>query len=175
MLCCVCGRSAQSSFFFFSSRRRHTRSLCDWSSDVCSSVLAPALAELREPDALDEVLKALGKAVRGDDGSAPEGAETAAETAAPAAGDAPAPPVAPAAPAESAVERLQHQELARLRAELERASERESDLRVRLQTSEEQQRRAAAEAERLRRARTAPDARGDVDRDLQRRVHELEQ
>src|SRR5947207_12714829 len=23
-------------FFFFSSRRRHTRSLCDWSSDVCS-------------------------------------------------------------------------------------------------------------------------------------------
>ena len=24
-------------WFFFSSRRRHTRSLCDWSSDVCSS------------------------------------------------------------------------------------------------------------------------------------------
>src|SRR5260221_345539 len=24
-------------FYFFSSRRRHTRSLCDWSSDVCSS------------------------------------------------------------------------------------------------------------------------------------------
>src|SRR5260221_8530024 len=31
---CVCF------FFFFSSRRRHTRSLCDWSSDVCSSDLA---------------------------------------------------------------------------------------------------------------------------------------
>src|SRR5438034_9849468 len=31
--------------FFFSSRRRHTRSLCDWSSDVCSSDLfALALA-----------------------------------------------------------------------------------------------------------------------------------
>src|SRR5260221_10197572 len=29
---CVC-------YFFFSSRRRHTRSLCDWSSDVCSSDL----------------------------------------------------------------------------------------------------------------------------------------
>src|SRR5215211_6485507 len=28
-------------FFFFSSRRRHTRSLCDWSSDVCSSDLVP--------------------------------------------------------------------------------------------------------------------------------------
>src|SRR5690349_22714081 len=26
-------------FFFFSSRRRHTRSLHDWSSDVCSSDL----------------------------------------------------------------------------------------------------------------------------------------
>src|SRR6266496_4579866 len=29
-------------FFFFSSRRRHTRSLRDWSSDVCSSDLLPA-------------------------------------------------------------------------------------------------------------------------------------
>src|SRR5438132_12605650 len=29
------------SVFFFSSRRRHTRLLCDWSSDVCSSDLAP--------------------------------------------------------------------------------------------------------------------------------------
>src|SRR5438034_2315024 len=27
--------------FFFSSRRRHTSSLCDWSSDVCSSDLTP--------------------------------------------------------------------------------------------------------------------------------------
>src|SRR5262252_8482281 len=32
-------------FFFFSSRRRHTRSLCDWSSDVCSSDLLVALGE----------------------------------------------------------------------------------------------------------------------------------
>src|SRR5205814_4441676 len=30
------------SFFFFSSRRRHTRCLSDWSSDVCSSDLDPA-------------------------------------------------------------------------------------------------------------------------------------
>src|SRR3712207_7759067 len=29
-------------FFFFSSRRRHTRYWRDWSSDVCSSDLAPA-------------------------------------------------------------------------------------------------------------------------------------
>src|SRR6266496_2721183 len=32
IICCVF-------FFFFSSRRRHTRSLRDWSSDVCSSDL----------------------------------------------------------------------------------------------------------------------------------------
>src|SRR5207248_7638735 len=31
-------------FFFFSSRRRHTRSYGDWSSDVCSSDLAPWVA-----------------------------------------------------------------------------------------------------------------------------------
>src|SRR5947207_14621192 len=29
--------------FFFSGRRRHTRSLCDWSSDVCSSDLYHAM------------------------------------------------------------------------------------------------------------------------------------
>src|SRR5215204_6977660 len=38
-------------FFFFSSRRRHTSSLCDWSSDVCSSDLRVhswALLRVRE-------------------------------------------------------------------------------------------------------------------------------
>src|SRR5215204_4991199 len=34
-------------FFFFSSRRRHTRSLCDWSSDVCSSDLVATPPVLR--------------------------------------------------------------------------------------------------------------------------------
>src|SRR5204863_9466099 len=32
-------------FFFFSSRRRHTRSLRDWSSDVCSSDLRKCLGD----------------------------------------------------------------------------------------------------------------------------------
>src|SRR6266403_2801516 len=32
-------------FFFFSSRRRHTRSLRDWSSDVCSSDLMQPLEQ----------------------------------------------------------------------------------------------------------------------------------
>src|SRR5260221_8780717 len=35
-------REDDSLSFFFSSRRRHTRSLCDWSSDVCSSDLTDA-------------------------------------------------------------------------------------------------------------------------------------
>src|ERR1035441_903021 len=33
-------------FFFFSSRRRHTRCLSDWSSDVCSSDLSSGVGEL---------------------------------------------------------------------------------------------------------------------------------
>src|SRR5436190_16209696 len=34
--------------FFFSSRRRHTSSLCDWSSDVCSSDLLNRKYDLHE-------------------------------------------------------------------------------------------------------------------------------
>src|SRR5947207_11316890 len=37
-------------FFFFSSRRRHTRSLCDWSSDVCSSDLLISAANDHLPN-----------------------------------------------------------------------------------------------------------------------------
>src|SRR5690349_13148005 len=37
------GRGSIRDLFFFSRRRRHTRSLRDWSSDVCSSDLADAL------------------------------------------------------------------------------------------------------------------------------------
>src|SRR5215211_8881435 len=39
------------SLFFFSSRRRHTRSLCDWSSDVCSSDLVLARVAAAGPAA----------------------------------------------------------------------------------------------------------------------------
>src|SRR5437588_10993183 len=47
------------SFFFFSSRRRHTRSLCDWSSDVCSSdLVVDSLVE--EVDVMPTLLELLG-------------------------------------------------------------------------------------------------------------------
>src|SRR5437899_7334729 len=36
-------------FFFFSSRRRHTRCLSDWSSDVCSSDLPATRSDRRQP------------------------------------------------------------------------------------------------------------------------------
>src|SRR5690349_23906990 len=39
--------------FFFSSRRRHTRSLRDWSSDVCSSDLVPPVLDDLPAVALD--------------------------------------------------------------------------------------------------------------------------
>ena len=35
----IYSRSIKELLLFFSSRRRHTRSVCDWSSDVCSSDL----------------------------------------------------------------------------------------------------------------------------------------
>src|SRR5215204_5315778 len=49
--------------FFFSSRRRHTRSLCDWSSDVCSSDLASFGAQTFD----DRELKRLGRTHTSDD------------------------------------------------------------------------------------------------------------
>src|SRR5438132_11657731 len=50
--------------FFFSSRRRHTRSLCDWSSDVCSSDLAPRARPRRGGGAADRERGGGGRDVR---------------------------------------------------------------------------------------------------------------
>src|SRR5438034_7035889 len=43
--------------FFFSSRRRHTRSLCDWSSDVCSSDLQGGEADPLYDQAVEIVMR----------------------------------------------------------------------------------------------------------------------
>src|SRR5262245_62752730 len=66
--------------FFFSSRRRHTRCLSDWSSDVCSSDLTggAVVAELRLGRAAENkaaVLKALKEGQRPDGGYGKEGAK----------------------------------------------------------------------------------------------------
>src|SRR5688500_19450718 len=51
-------------YFFFSSRRRHTRLQGDWSSDVCSSDLIAALAEIKGAAALVNArLKVLDKGI----------------------------------------------------------------------------------------------------------------
>src|SRR5258705_12864455 len=51
------GPVAWSDFFFFSSRRRHTRCLSDWSSDVCSSDLARDLGAVRvDPGQVEQIL-----------------------------------------------------------------------------------------------------------------------
>src|SRR6266496_1576461 len=78
-------------FFFFSSRRRHTRSLRDWSSDVCSSDLprhAPAddylarRASLGAAEVNRRFLRATGTAdFLLDGGSLPEAPTTTAEFA----------------------------------------------------------------------------------------------
>src|SRR6266513_5211483 len=50
--------------FFFSSRRRHTRSKRDWSSDVCSSDLAPEPREHAPPDSEDAIREAAEQHLR---------------------------------------------------------------------------------------------------------------
>src|SRR5690349_24086328 len=57
-------------FFFFSSRRRHTRSLRDWSSDVCSSDLGADLLKPNEEElasATQRRLRTLGDVVAAAD------------------------------------------------------------------------------------------------------------
>src|ERR1035438_10855180 len=49
--------------FFFSSRRRHTRCLSDWSSDVCSSDLGVPVRSL-----CDWTAKGIRRAIRGSRG-----------------------------------------------------------------------------------------------------------
>src|SRR5438034_10855511 len=51
--------------FFFSSRRRHTRSLCDWSSDVCSSDLRSELGERQGKGPLHQAADAEAPALVG--------------------------------------------------------------------------------------------------------------
>src|SRR5882672_4188615 len=47
--------------FFFSSRRRHTRSLCDWSSDVCSSDLQQAESSRQFAESMNLMSQEIGR------------------------------------------------------------------------------------------------------------------
>src|SRR5437763_1357816 len=55
--CVACSIMQYVIFFFFSSRRRHTRYIGDWSSDVCSSDLAWAEGIVSRVGGLMEDLK----------------------------------------------------------------------------------------------------------------------
>src|SRR5215213_4356081 len=68
-------------FFFFSSRRRHTRLVSDWSSDVCSSDLCSGMAAWILRRAAPKALANLGSSrpVARDFVSAIERAPTARE------------------------------------------------------------------------------------------------
>src|SRR5260221_173255 len=61
-------------FFFFPSRRRHTRSLCDWSSDVCSS-------DLKLPPATSVATAAANKAAPAAAAATPAATKEAAQSA----------------------------------------------------------------------------------------------
>jgi hypothetical protein len=135
-------------------------------------VLAPLLAELRDPEQLDQVLALLRPAI--------QVAERPADEAEPGA----PPPAAPAAPAADAAAllALRGAELVRLRDEVERA--REAAARAREREAEQVRRREHLEQEltRLRtqvgrEARPASSgtaARGDVERALHGRIKDLE-
>src|SRR5262245_65374740 len=51
----MCDSLVSRVLFFFSSRRRHTRCLSDWSSDVCSSDLRDAAKALLQTQGLQVV------------------------------------------------------------------------------------------------------------------------
>src|SRR5215211_246453 len=65
-------------FFFFSSRRRHTRSLCDWSSDVCSSDLEEALCNTDCSARIPKVREQDGEFIPAETGGAIPRSETVA-------------------------------------------------------------------------------------------------
>lgn len=133
-----------------------------------ATVLAPLLAEQRDPDQLDQVLQLV----------LPSQPETATDAAPADAGTAAADAIDL-----TPVLALREAELSRLREELERAREaatrsreRETDLQRRLQAQEELAGLLRGEVDRLRRAPAEPGntGRGEPDRELQQRVHDLE-
>src|SRR5215204_7533575 len=65
-------------FFFFSSRRRHTISLCDWSSDVCSSDLSLVSRSMQGPE---EAMRVYREMLGLEGGARERGVDFMAQTA----------------------------------------------------------------------------------------------
>lgn len=134
-----------------------------------AKVLAPMLAELRQPEALDDIVDQLAASVRG------RASDAEAELDELAAKDAPV--VEP-----SAAEVRKDEEIAQLRRELERAREtaqrssaREDELRRKLDQIEEELQRLKSALERARGAPAVATPSPGADSDLLQRVHDLEQ
>lgn len=144
-----------------------------------AKVVAEVLAEQKDARCLDEVLALLlprGERVDGEGGAASAAAAASGERA-----PAEAPPTERTAPGGDLRARLalREGELARLRDELARAREGAARGRDREAMCQRQLQAATADAVRLQRAleqatRAAPSAASRDDRELQRRLHELE-
>lgn len=139
--------------------------------------LAPLLAELREPGQIDRVMGLLLGAMPAAAGAAIDATDGGGDDEADAAEADAAPPID-----HVAARRFLEQELAQARVELERArlsavraQEREALVRQAAERDAAQVQQLRGELERARRVPTGePDA-GAADRELSRRVHELEQ
>jgi hypothetical protein len=142
-----------------------------------AKVLAPMLAELREPDALDDIVEQLAASVRGRlDAASEEGDGAPIGATVPHA-------TLSASPSEpSPAELRKDEEIAQLRRDLEKAretaqrsSEREDELRQRLDRLEEELQRHKTALERAKVTPTAGLAAAAADSDLEQRLHDLEQ
>ncbi|GDY01275.1 hypothetical protein LBMAG49_06040 [Planctomycetota bacterium] len=137
-------------------------------------VLAPLLAELREPEALDEVVQALSASAIGEQGPLDLDEEVAGKKH----GSGPKPSEPEITPAM----RRKDEEAIQLRGDLEstrevvaRATERERDLRQQMDAMQMQVQQLKGELDRARKPVPAPVPAEDSVRELSQRVYELEQ
>jgi hypothetical protein len=137
-----------------------------------AKVLAPMLAELRHPEALDDIVEQLAASVRGEsEGPAGEAAASDGTTEASTAPQEPSP-----------AELRKDEEIAQLRRDLERAresaqrsSEREDELRQRLERVEEDLQRHKSALDRTKAVPSAGPSSSAADSELEQRLHDLEQ
>lgn len=132
-----------------------------------ANALAVALSEIKEPEKLDKAIALLFES-RVQSGPEPEPKTSVAKETDPSSA------MAQARFHEQEAKRL-HAELERARESNQRAADRESDLRRKLEQSHDELQKARAEASRLRdAAQSARPATSSNERELARKVHDLE-